>query len=331
MFLSLALGLYLPPSEPVGYRDLRSLSAPQLQTTLDRLPKSEGQVLLISAFGSWQTWTQTATRQAAITHLSPVITLAHQKGYVVVTEWNCLYWPQAKDDPAWRSRLEDRAGSTYRKTGEYDYVSPFDPRVRRTLLDTAADLAGLASNPPDAFIVTYQLPRSPLLLCGQASRQSYLQKTGLDPVDMLDSPTLYLGDQPNRDFFEYLSWRTTESNRTVQSILAAVRKALPSTMLEVRADPLWTARTDAERGSKLNDWPQWLSDDPKLFLLADSLPQVDPLAAMAQVAATPTPVGRSLVVWFMVDGTPESVAQVNATLSTSLAGGRLFTKIEDRS
>ncbi len=86
MFLSLALGLYLPPSEPVGYRDLRSLSAPQLQTTLDRLPKSEGQVLLISAFGSWQTWTQTATRQAAITHLSPVITLAHQKGYVVVTE-----------------------------------------------------------------------------------------------------------------------------------------------------------------------------------------------------------------------------------------------------
>lgn len=330
MFLAFALSLSMSSTNPVGYRDLRGLDLPQLRTAMEALPAGKDQMVFVSAFGTSLAWTKPDTRKQAISELGNIVGLAHQKGYQVVADWNCLTWTGVKTDPTWRNALEDRAVSSYRREGEYDFVSPFDDRVHQTLLDTAAELGSLVINPPDAVVVTYQLPRGPFLACSQASRQKYLAETGLDPVDMLESTTLYQGDQPNKDLIDYLNWRITESNLRAKALLSALRTALPHTMLGIKADPLWSARTEKERGTKLNDWPQWLSNDARLFVLADSLPQVDPLTAISQIAATPTPPGRALVVWFMADPKKDPVPSIVSTIDTTLSNGHLLIKVEDR-
>jgi hypothetical protein len=274
----ICLTALLAPQAPVGKIDLTAQTLAQSTAAIRALPPGGGNYLHVNVFDGNTVWGTADGAKRVAGEVKVLVTTAHERGYRVLGEWNCFVWKGIAKNPEAKGILEHRAINAFTQKGEVDIVSPFSTQVRESLTKYVDALAE-AQAELDALVLTYQLPRNPIFAYGTESRTRYVALSSLDPVDMIEKPTLQQSDQPNSVFTDYMAWRLKESNVFLGQFLGRIRTKLPTTSLALRADPEWASRNLFEKGSKLNDWVFQAVEHPNVGLLIDCDP-ADPREGM---------------------------------------------------
>jgi hypothetical protein len=144
----------------------------------------------------------------------------------------------------------------------------------------------------------------------------YLALESLDPVDMIEGPTLRQSDRLNQPYFDYMAWRLKESNRFLSTLLGAIRTKLPDTPIALRADPQWPSRNPLEKGAGLGDWVAQAATVPGVGVFLDGEP-TDPKfgpqmqAFLAGLQTLPT----KPAVWLDTAGREDQITPIVSRLS----------------
>lgn len=249
--------------------DLTQVSQSAALTAIRALPAGNGEFVRLQGFDGVQIFNREDGGRYFAAELGRLTEEAHQRGYRVLADWSVLNWNGISKTKAGERLLEYRASNAFARKAEYDFVSPASAPVRKCLRGYVAQLKAVAPK-LDALAIHYALPRQPFFAHGIDTRSLSIDKFGLDPVDMNESPFGHQTEEVNQTLVDFMEWRLQASNAFLKDFVKQASSALPNTEFMFNADPGWLSRSSIEQGAALGDWVSVLESVPRCGLLLDT-------------------------------------------------------------